>query len=101
MASEVTNHYVADGPYPGAFVSEIIEATVDTDANGDGTLADVALQGDYSNEPIALVGEGSDVTATIVNKTATDLDIQVTGSGTTSGTVDVFVAVHGPRGDSI
>lgn len=101
MATEVTNHYVADGPYPGAFISEIIEATVDTDANGDGTLADVPLQGDYSAEPIALVGEGSDATASVVNKTSTDLDIQVSGSGTTSGTVNVYVAVHGPRGDSI
>lgn len=99
MATEVTNQ-VGNGPYPGDMDGEIIVATVDTDTNGDGSpnLTNVQLQGDYSGPPVATVDstEDGDGGASVANKTSEDLGIEVAGSTTTSGTVDVRVLVWGP-----
>ena len=99
MVTQTTEHVLHDAKLWDGHHAETIEATVDTDANGDGTLAGVALKGDYASTPIAVVDadQDGDGGASVANKTTDTLDIVVTGSTTVSGTVTVLVLVEGPK----
>ena len=91
MATEITDHY-RQSRYPGSFHREIYRATIDTDANGDGTLS-ISLDG-YGATPVVQVT--SDV-GSAANVTANGFDVEISG-GPANSTVDVEALVDGPPG---
>lgn len=97
MATEITRHEPHDPKTWDGHRAEQIAVTIDTDANGDGTLS-VDFRFDYGSEPVVLIDDGTNTggTAAIQNKTQSGMDIAVTG-GTANSTVEVLVHVQGPQ----
>lgn len=94
MATEVTSRESGSDAYPGAAATEAVHGTVDTDGTGNGTLS-VTFGANFSGAPVAVVGATADAATTVQNVTADGADIAVSGSSTTSGTVNVSAVFIG------
>lgn len=106
MTTEVTEHHeMVAGPTGGKQRQKIIEVTIDTDANGDGSITVPFAADGFNNELprrgfpakpwVTLDDAESDAAASVSNVTADSLDVDVSGSSTTDGTVTVRLQVCG------
>ncbi|WP_273835136.1 hypothetical protein [Halococcus sp. PRR34] len=91
MATTITERHVAS-TQPGGMKEEVVRGTVDTDANGDGTLS-VPLAG-YGMVPVV---QATSANTAGQNATPNGVDLAVTGAAASS-TVDVEAVIHGLPG---
>lgn len=99
MATEVTDQrQTTVGRVPTRQITELIEVTIDTDVNGDGSISvNLGAGGGpaFAEPPWVVLDETSDPAASIENVSTGSLDIVVTGSATTGGTVTVRCMASG------
>lgn len=99
MATEVTSlRHCTGGELPRRQTTLLIEATVDTDANGDGDLS-INFEDEggrsFADTPFITFDETSDPAAEVSAVDATALDLAVSGSSTTDGTATVRAIIRG------
>lgn len=110
MTTEVTKHHdTIVGPTYDLQRHKLIEATIATDENGDGSITiDFQTDGQqfdddirrepFSEAPWVVLDDGvSSPAATLKNITADSLDVEVSGSSTTNGSVTVRLQARGPK----
>lgn len=109
MTTEVTAHHeTVSGSSTWKTTHKLIEATIDTDANGDGSITvdfsvassapavtDDRDRSAFAGVPWIVLDETSDPAADVQNVTAESVDVIVSGSSTTDGTVTVRLLAHG------
>ena len=109
MTTEVTKHLESTfGQSTAEQRAKLFETTIDTDGSGNGSVSvdfseyfggDTSeLRRPFASTPWAFIEESSDPAAEIQNLTSDSMDVAVSGSSTTSGTVTVRVLVIGERG---
>jgi hypothetical protein len=109
MTTEVTQHReTAFGQTTKRQRSKLLEATIDTDSSGNGSVTvefseyfqddTDELRRPFASTPWVFIEQSSDPAAEIQNLTADSMDIAVSGSSTTSGTVTVRALAIGEWG---
>lgn len=101
MATEVTSlRHSTAGELPRRQTTLLLEVTIDTDANGDGSIT-VNFQGDggrsFADTPYVAFDETSAPAAEVGSVDANSLTINISGSSTTDGTVTVRAIVRGRK----
>lgn len=108
MTTEVTEHHeTISGTAAHRQAEKLIEATIDTDGNGDGSItidfeqestgfADDLPRNAFDAAPwVTLEDVETDAAASVTNVTADSLDVELSGSSTTNGTVTIRLRARG------